>query len=199
MFAVGSEATCTMQGFFIQVGIASSFYNVSLAIYYFLVIRKGWTEKEIRMLEPFMHSIPLLWGISTALIGIPLKLFNDANLWCWIASFPKGCEGDECLRGVNAEFYRWLFFYGPLWASILFVSVCMMLVFVHVRNASSYIDKESSGNEDALLDDKPKDKAQSEEERNKRKQVKKEVAIQCFLYAGSFYFNWVGLTVRFPL
>jgi hypothetical protein len=72
----------------------------------------------------------------------------------------------------------------------------MLLVFVHVRNASNYIDQEISGDEDALLDDTPEDKAQAEEERNKRKQVKKEVAIQCFLYAGSFYFNWAGLTVR---
>mmetsp|Transcript_18838 Transcript_18838/g.43976 ORF Transcript_18838/g.43976 Transcript_18838/m.43976 type:complete len:784 (+) Transcript_18838:158-2509(+) len=36
--AKGNEATCKTQGFFIQLGFASVFYNVSLALYYVLVV-----------------------------------------------------------------------------------------------------------------------------------------------------------------
>lgn len=143
MFAFGNSMTCNMQGFFIQIYIVSSFYSVSLAIYYTVVLRYDWSEERVRRLEPYLHSVPLLWGVGTGIIGISLKLYNPAGLWCWIAPWPVGCVGEECIRGANANMYRWLFFYGPLWINIAFVTTAMFMVWFDVRRRG-YVGPSSS-------------------------------------------------------
>lgn len=124
LWAVGSETSCTAQGFFTQFGISSPLYNISLSIYYVLVVRHSWKEDRLRNIEFLLHAIPFLWGTGTALAGIFLDMFGSANLWCWIA-MPE--EPDR------ANIYRWSFFYGPLWCAILIVSINLALVFAHVR------------------------------------------------------------------
>lgn len=124
-WASGNTGTCTTQGFFTQFGIASSFYNASLSIFYLLVIRYGWKEEAILKLEPWLHTMPLLWGLWTAIAGLPLTIFNSANLWCWIAQYDD--------RGAHADLFRWVFFYGPLWIMILLVTINVLLIFQHVR------------------------------------------------------------------
>jgi hypothetical protein len=210
MFAVGSPWTCNMQGWFIQVGISMAFYNTSLALYYTLVLRYGWSEERAVKLEPFMHFLPLLWGIATATISIPLRLFNNANLWCWIAPYPAGCVGDACIRGANADYYRWGFYYGPLWLNIITITILMIVVFVHVRKASSQ-DVDLDDDDDDNKDEKENNKSallkssDSNKKNNKktsstsRKNVNRYVLIQCFLYSGAFYLNWICLTVSSTL
>jgi len=125
--AVGNQKTCALQGFFTQFGITSSFYNASLSLYYLLVIRYSWTDTSIRRIEPFLHGVPLFWGLATAIAGLPLTLFNSANLWCWIAEYPAAG------RGKNADIFRWAFFYAPLWLMILIVTANCALVWWNVR------------------------------------------------------------------
>lgn len=194
MYAIGNDATCVTQGFFIQAGIATSFYSVSLATYYLLVLRFGWSESKVRRLEPFMHAIPFVWGLGTATIAIPLKLYNNANLWCWIAPYPAGCTGDDCIRGVNADYYRWAFFYGPLWVNIIIVTAAMILVFVHVRGVSHKAGQEGHKITEAFLEDHEGDVDKTKQERNTDK-MRRDIFLQCLLYSASFYLNWVWLTV----
>ena len=135
LWAVGTTTTCTIQGFFTQFGIASSFYNASLSIFYLLVIRYGWKDDRIRRLEPLFHCLPISWGLITAIVGLPLTLFNNATLWCWIASYQD--------RGESAELYRWLFFYGPLWFMILVVTMNVVLIFQHVHKLERVTQRHS--------------------------------------------------------
>ena len=44
----GNDATCTAQGFFIQVGTVAAYMNVSLSFYYYLAITKGMNEERLR-------------------------------------------------------------------------------------------------------------------------------------------------------
>jgi len=39
LWAAGNQQTCSLQGFFTQFGITSSFYNASLSLYFLPVIR----------------------------------------------------------------------------------------------------------------------------------------------------------------
>lgn len=119
LWASGNNRTCTLQGFFTNFGIASSFYNTALSLYFLLVIRYGWKESQIKKIEPFLHVIPLLWGFGTSFAGLGLGIFGNANLWCWIA------------RKYNV--YRWAFFYGPLWTMIVLVSGISVLIYQYVR------------------------------------------------------------------
>jgi len=127
LWAVGTTATCSLQGFFAQFGTTSILYHGSLSFYYLFVIRYGWKDDRIRKAERFMHVIPLVWGLGTSIAGLCLKLFNNALLWCWIAPDPRPD------RGQHADIYRWAFFYGPLWLTLIVTTVNLILVFCHVR------------------------------------------------------------------
>ena len=46
--AIGTTQTCKTQGFFIQLGLAVTFFNVSLSVYYYLVIARSWREQQFQ-------------------------------------------------------------------------------------------------------------------------------------------------------
>eukprot|EP00934_Nitzschia_sp_Nitz4_P008305 Nitzschia sp. Nitz4//scaffold215_size37433//16057//17935//NITZ4_007751-RA/size37433-processed-gene-0.18-mRNA-1//-1//CDS//3329542151//8295//frame0 len=131
-WAIGNEATCTTQGFFLMLGIAIPIYNACLSLYYVLVINFRYTDTQLRRwVEPSMHLVAFAWGFGTALSASVMELMNNANLWCWIAPLPVDCvntlgnNGDaepNCDRGNNAWLYRWLFYFVPLWLCILFAN-----------------------------------------------------------------------------
>ena len=68
----GNDATCTAQGFFIQVGTVTAYTNVSLAFYYFFAIKKGLDEPRLRPYRLFFLVCPVILGFSFAFAG---KLF----------------------------------------------------------------------------------------------------------------------------
>jgi hypothetical protein len=118
LWSVGNDRTCTLQGFFTNFGITSSFYNASLTLYFLLVVRYGWKEHEIRKIEPYLHAIPLLWGFGTSFAGLGLGTFGNAILWCWIER--------------TYSIYRWTFVYGPLWTMIVLVSFMSIMMLQYV-------------------------------------------------------------------
>lgn len=127
LWAVGNDTTCRMQGFFNQFTVCSSFYNVSLSIYYLLVVRYGWKQHRIRRIEPALHAVPFLWGAVTAISGLPLDIYGNSFLWCFISA-----ENDA---------YRWGFFYAPLWLMILIVTVNCVLIFKFVRKTEQAVSR----------------------------------------------------------
>jgi hypothetical protein len=142
-YNVGNQATCVWQGFIIQFSISVPLLNMCLAIYYLLVINFSWKEEKIRKkIEPFFYVFSFSIAIATCSAAVALDLFNNANLWCWIAATPSGCnqsydsrdnEEPACLRGDNAELYRWFFFYALIWFALLFVGVIMYKVYLTFR------------------------------------------------------------------
>lgn len=78
--AKGNEATCKAQGWFIQMGTISAYMNVSLAVYYFLVIKFGWDEGRVRKIRWALYLGPLAVGFAFAFAGIPY--YDSLNLWC---------------------------------------------------------------------------------------------------------------------
>lgn len=157
-----------------------------------------------------MNSIPILWGLGTAIAGLPLTLFNNANLWCWIAPLPLDCEETgTCVRGDNADIYRWVFFYGPLWCMILVVTFNVTIIFRYVRKVekaseaykftASIVGQPSSihASRGASLSTSGDGDVSSRGMRGSMGMEKRsrQVANQCFWYAGAFYLNWLALTV----
>jgi hypothetical protein len=214
-----------------------------LAIYFFLVVRCGWTEAVLHKVEPDLQAVPLLWSTGTAIAGLPLSIFGNANLWCWIAP--------------SYDSYRWGFFYGPLWLMILTVTMICVIILWHVYKLeqtsrkyrfSSYLTRAQNQNLGAIeesiepissIDERfessagdpgpsssipsnleqpeeiylqsqmtqprgngerpsttraPRIRRASSSQPSTRSRTK-EVAIQCFLYAGAFYLNWFALTL----
>lgn len=127
LWASGTTTTCNLQGFFTQAGIASSFYNCSLSIYFLLVIKCGWKESQIRKIEPCLHGVPIAWALLSASTGLGLGAFGNANLWCWVKS--------------TNEVFRWAAFYGPLWMMIAIISIICVLILLHVRRIEIATDR----------------------------------------------------------
>jgi hypothetical protein len=69
--AVGTQASCTAQGFFFQLGYTGIFYNMVLTIYYVLVIKYGMRERRLFQLKWFFHVPVLVAGFGLAFAGIP--------------------------------------------------------------------------------------------------------------------------------
>lgn len=149
MWAVGNTATCTVQGFFLQLGIANPLYNLSLSVYYLLAVHWAWGEERLRKVEPLFHLGPLGWGFTTAIIGLPLKIFNNATLWCWIADSPG--------RNENTAPFRWGIFYAPLWLAVV-------LVFVNLARLVTYFQRITLTTDKHVYLDRCKDESENETE-----------------------------------
>ena len=67
---VGNEATCRAQGFFIQLGLTSVYYNVSMSTYYLLVIVYSWSDFKLRKIRIWLHGIPIVLGIVLSIWGL---------------------------------------------------------------------------------------------------------------------------------
>ena len=146
-------------------------YNISLAVYYLLVVVKGWKEKRVEQVEKYLHAVPIVAGLGTSFTALGLKLFNGAGWICWIApGLPNHPERHNPIFGV----FRLAFLYADAWAIILFLAVVMLIIYIHVLRQEKSLDKYVS----------------SSFASKKRKQSRK-IRNQAFLYVGAMYLTWV--------
>lgn len=199
LWAVGSERTCNVQGFFTQLGIASSFYNAMLSFHYVLVIRYNWKERDLKRVEWAFHCIPVLWSITSAICGLALGVYGNALLWCWVeARFDR---------------FRWIAFYGPLWCMIFIVTINCLLIMEYVCRVERAVQEHRfvevvehrqrrnwprmhSGTIEEPRSPLRRFASSRTSNMIAKSRRTREVANQSFLYAGAFYLNWAALTVR---
>jgi len=169
--------TCTAQGFFNQTAaLTTPTYNISLAIYYILVIVKGWKENRVSKIEKYLHALPILAGLGTGFSGLALKLYNGAGWICWIAPAPNNPERHNPNYGI----FRLAFLYADAWAIIIFLAICMCFIYFHVLKQEQKLDK-----------------YRASFAQKKRKQSKK-IRNQAYLYVGCVYMTWIfGSIFRF--
>ena len=151
--------------------------------------------------ERYLLAVPLVWASGTSLAALGMTLLNNANLWCWISSVPLGCKGslrndgvNDCERGNNQWIYRWIFFYGPLWAAILLSGVSMLLTYLSVAQTEKASSKWKNND---TFKYEPTDSAlrkKKEKEESDRKHSK-QVSSQAFYYLMAFFFSWTPATL----
>jgi len=182
---VGTQGSCTAQGFFIQLSTGTVLYNCMLAVFYLLSIRQGWSDERIQLtVEKFMHAIPLCFALFTAIAALPLTLFNPLGGWeCYINPYPSDClqsyqAGDEmttCERGDNGKLYIMLFFYVPVWTTFFVLVVCMVLVYARIYKLDRAAPSRLAGNTNAR--------------RNR-------FALQALLYSGTFMASYAITSIQ---
>ena len=68
----GNVTTCKIQGFMIQLGQSTSmFYNMFLALYFFLVVVRGWRESSCRKIIVWVHVAAVVCSVGLAVGAIP--------------------------------------------------------------------------------------------------------------------------------
>lgn len=149
--AIGNIQTCEFQGFLVQLGLATCLYNAFLSVYYVLLVRFNFKKesKQMLCLEQVAHTAALVLALGTAIASLVLNLYNDANLWCWIAPHPLDCENSitaedgvgTCVRGNNAWVYRMAFYFSWLWMSFAVVVVSMAILTYTVRQQWQKMDR----------------------------------------------------------
>ena len=75
---------CKAQGFFLQLGFAAMFYNVSLTLFYMLTIAEGYRESRIRQIQIYLLGLPFGLGLILACAGIPM--YVSIGSVCWLPS-----------------------------------------------------------------------------------------------------------------
>ena len=119
--ATGSNGTCVAQGFFLQLGVTSIFFNISLSIHYFLVIVKGWKARRLQSARVWLLLPPIVAGFSLSFGGLPLYI--NVIYGCYIPPKPLASEQWPSL----------LFFGIPVLVSLVVTSSMMGLVYWKVR------------------------------------------------------------------
>jgi len=214
--AMGTTRTCTAQGFFIQLMLVSPFYNLMLAWYYLLLGKnKPLSEEAIASkYEKYMHSLAIIPTISIAVAGLPLTLYNNANLWCWIAAYPPTCDNDEgthghdwpCERGENAWLFRWTFFYAPLWFIIATITVMMIMLtrlirreerqVIEMQKHSRVLQRPDSEFEGDLRREQHVQMRIPTRQESMRLERSKQMFHQAVFYVGVFYITYVFATLN---
>jgi len=82
--AVGTVSSCDAAGFFFQfTAAAGPLYNVSLARYYYLILRHNWSDRRLKEVEIWFHIVPWMVGLITATAGLILKIYSSGVFSCW--------------------------------------------------------------------------------------------------------------------
>ena len=124
--AAGNTQTCTFQGFIMQFGwTAGPLFNLTLSLYYLLIIRYNWRQDNLKSLDPWVHGTIWSLALGLAILPIPMNLYNNAWEVCWIESLPRQCggpDGQDCIRGTDKA---WI--YALTLSSIFPSYLCMFL------------------------------------------------------------------------
>jgi hypothetical protein len=69
--AVGNNATCKTQGFFLQLGLTSGTFNMFLSLYFLLVVNFNWKEVKFKKYRLWFNAGAVALGLALAFSGIP--------------------------------------------------------------------------------------------------------------------------------
>eukprot|EP00934_Nitzschia_sp_Nitz4_P000998 Nitzschia sp. Nitz4//scaffold301_size22573//18072//19286//NITZ4_008556-RA/size22573-processed-gene-0.25-mRNA-1//-1//CDS//3329547022//998//frame0 len=169
-WASGSDGTCSALGFLTQFSYSTLVYNGMLSFYYLLTVRYGIKRKEFtRKYERWMHLSVVIFFLGTATLGVSIGLYSEIDLGpgCWIRDYPRGCYEEG---GCTGHFYGWVFTALPGLASLVTVTVNNLVIFCYVRRELAPRSDEMETSPDV----------------QHRKQHIREVAIQGWMYVGSF-------------
>ena len=130
--AVGTEASCQAQGFFIQLGIITPLYNGMLAVYYLLTVNWGWKERRLKQsgVEKYLHGGPLIWGFGTAIGCAAAGIYGNATLWCWLGN-----------GNPASNILRYALYYGPVLIMLVLTTSIMLGIYLYVRKQEKALEK----------------------------------------------------------
>jgi len=144
--AIGNESTCQIQGYFYLLGaLAEPLYNCALQIYFLCMIKYSIKTEDIQnKIEPYLHCIPILYGVAVASICLATDSIHATKSWCWIESYPYDCRNtDDCERGKYAYWLLWLLQALPFVIILIFMTIVMWMIYDAVRKREHAMNRHS--------------------------------------------------------
>lgn len=95
-------------------------------------IAAGTTKKEL-----LLHFSILFYPFFTATLLVSQGYMNPESVNCWINEYPRGCVGDECIRGgKNTILYRVILMQLPVMICIIIIMFSMIFLHRSVKRFS---------------------------------------------------------------
>ena len=133
-YGKGGQSSCTVQGFFMALGLAVPGYMMMLSMYYLATVVYNTSEENIaKRNKPFMHAYATLPALDAAYIGAANEYFFSQTGQCWIE--------DPCLSSgkyAGTDIYGdglWLLVTTMAWTTfnISAICYCMLTIYCKVR------------------------------------------------------------------
>ena len=80
--ARGNDTTCKIQGFMLTFVATAYYCNLALAMYYYLVIVRNWTETRLRRIHGALIGVAYVVGTASAFAAIPY--YGNVDMACSI-------------------------------------------------------------------------------------------------------------------
>ena len=83
IFAVGSNAICSVTAFFVAIGGGSTlWYSCSLATFYLLKLKYSWVNSKVKRIEKWLLFLPCTVGLIYAIILAAMLKLGPMNFAC---------------------------------------------------------------------------------------------------------------------
>ena len=149
VYAAGTTATCTAQGFFAVFSFAyfSTAYTL-LAVLYWLKVRHGWTKTKLKKKGIRLSFLlpPLFVALCFSVPPLFFQMYNPAFYTCFITAIPFGCDDNDipCTRGsAHGQQVSSMVFFGYLLlgntAIIIFMSMLIFAVYKQEKKLDVYL------------------------------------------------------------
>lgn len=137
--AKGTNASCAAQGFVIHLGYAVLWYNLTLAVYFLLVVKyRAWHARLARA-ETFIHVAIVGYSLAGALANVLFDAVKPKGLICMVYE-PKLEEAGGApkptvllLGALTAAI--------PSFTTLAVGAVSMVLLYMHVRSTEQRMDR----------------------------------------------------------
>jgi hypothetical protein len=84
-FAAGNQASCSFQGFLLQIVIGAPLYNCALAYYFFLVVMYDKTSEDLAKIDKYVHGFIITFAVGSSVLLLALDKFNAIGTVCWVS------------------------------------------------------------------------------------------------------------------
>lgn len=98
--ALGNQTTCSIQAFFITLGLSVPCYTCMLCLYYLGVIKYNMTDEALEQYERLMHITSISIPLFVSIFALSFDLFHPrTSRGCWLGdrcTFVDVKEEEEC-------------------------------------------------------------------------------------------------------
>lgn len=140
--------SCSISGFFNQFAVVTPLYNITLSIFYLLVVNYNWKDNRIQKIEWLFHAIPLGYATFTSIFAAIADLYGYVPWTCWILPSPsEQLSGDtQELTPIQLRFpiFQWVFLFGVVWACIIVVTIIFIIIYRKMKKLERKMSRYSS-------------------------------------------------------